>query len=389
MKKLLILTARFPYPLEKGDKLRVYHQLKALSKQYEIILCSLTDEQVHVHDYQEVKQYCSRIYTYKQSKISILKNLIRAFFSGLPFQIGYFYNQTIKSEIESIIQKEKPHHIFCQLIRMAEYVRKSEVPKTIDYMDTFSIGTKRWAENSKWFLKPIIRREAKMLAAYERAVFQDFNYHTIISEQDKNYLEIPQKEQIKIVPNGVDMNFFKPNPSIKKEYDIAFVGNMGYVPNVEGARYLVQEILPLLINKYPNIKILIAGARPTALVQSLASENVTITGWVEDIREAYASAKIFAAPLFLGSGLQNKILEAMSMSIPCVTTTLVNNAVKATPEKQIIIADDTAAFANQISKLLENDVLIKKVGENGLAYVEDNYSWGSYVEDLVECFEGK
>ena len=89
-----------------------------------------------------------------------------------------------------------------------------------------------------------------------------------------------------------------------------------------------QDILPLLIKKYPSIKILIAGARPTALVQSLASENVTITGWVEDIRVAYASAKIFVAPLFLGSGLQNKILEAMAMSIPCVTTTLVNNAVK-------------------------------------------------------------
>ena len=387
MKKLLILTARFPYPLEKGDKLRIYHQIKTLSKQYEIILCSLTDEQVHVHDYQEVKEYCTRIYTFKLSKIKILKNTVRAFFSGLPFQIGYFFNQSFKAEIDSIIQKEKPHHIYCQLIRMAEYVRNSNVPKTIDYMDTFSIGTKRWAENAKWFLKPIIKREAKMLAAYERIVFKDFNHHTIISEQDKNYLDIPEKEQIKIVPNGVDMNFFRPNSSIEKVYDIAFVGNMGYVPNVEGARYLVQDILPLLIKKYPSIKILIAGARPTALVQSLASENVMVTGWVEDIREAYASAKIFVAPLFLGSGLQNKILEAMSMSVPCITTTLVNNAVKAIPEKAIIIADDTVQFANQISRLLDNEALINEVGENGLAYVKANYSWESYVDELIECFE--
>jgi len=387
LKKLLILTARFPYPLEKGDKLRIYHQIKTLSKQYEIILCSLTDEQVHVHDYQEVKEYCTRIYTFKLSKIKILKNTVRAFFSGLPFQIGYFFNQSFKAEIDSIIQKEKPHHIYCQLIRMAEYVRNSNVPKTIDYMDTFSIGTKRWAENAKWFLKPIIKREAKMLAAYERIVFKDFNHHTIISEQDKNYLDIPEKEQIKIVPNGVDMNFFRPNSSIEKVYDIAFVGNMGYVPNVEGARYLVQDILPLLIKKYPSIKILIAGARPTALVQSLASENVMVTGWVEDIREAYASAKIFVAPLFLGSGLQNKILEAMSMSVPCITTTLVNNAVKAIPEKAIIIADDTVQFANQISRLLDNEALINEVGENGLAYVKANYSWESYVDELIECFE--
>ncbi|NJN78052.1 MAG: hypothetical protein HC803_06705 [Saprospiraceae bacterium] len=110
--KLLILTSRFPYPLEKGDKLRIFHQMKALSKNFEIILCSITDAPIFIHDYLVVKVYCSRIYTYHRSSIKIGKNLVRSFFNGLPLQIGYFFDKSIQAEIHAVVQKEKPDHIF-------------------------------------------------------------------------------------------------------------------------------------------------------------------------------------------------------------------------------------------------------------------------------------
>lgn len=387
--KLMVFTARFPYPLEKGDKLRVFYQIKVLAKKFEIILVSLTDEQVHIHDYQEVKQYCGRIYTFHRSKLRIAKNIVLALFNGLPLQIGYFFDKNIQSEVQAIIKKENPHHIFCQLIRMAEFVRDSNIPKTIDYMDTFSIGAKRWAESANFLIKPILKREVKKLVEYENAVFKDFDFHTIISEQDRDYLQITDNQKIKIVPNGVDTTFFQPISNAKKKYDIALVGNMGYVPNVEAAKYLIQNLLPKLIKEFPNIKILLAGARPTTLVQSFANENVTVTGWIEDIRDAYASAKIFVAPLFLGSGQQNKILEAMSMQIPCVTTTLVNNAIGAKPNEEIIIADNEQAFLEQIKLLLHNKQQINKISKAGLEFVKNNYSWESYVKILEKCFQSK
>lgn len=384
--KLIILTARFPYPLEKGDKLRIFYQIRVLAKKFDIILCALTDEHLHVHDYLEVKKYCTRIYTFHRSFFTIGKNVIQAFFSGLPLQIGYFYDKSIQKEIHAIVKKENPAHIYCQLIRTAEYVRTLKTPKTIDYMDTFSIGATRWLKHANPLLKPILRREVKQLINYENKIFNDFDFHTIISEQDRDYLQTPDNKRIRIVPNGVDMEFFKPMPEVEKEYDIAFVGNMGYVPNVEGAKYLVQTLLPQLIKKYPNIKILIAGARPTALVQSFASKNVTVTGWIEDIRVAYASARIFVAPLFLGSGLQNKILEAMSMSIPCITTTLVNNAIGAKVDKAIVIADDENSFIKKISELLDDTPQIETIGKAGLTFVRNQYSWEHYAAALEECF---
>ncbi|NJN78053.1 MAG: glycosyltransferase [Saprospiraceae bacterium] len=236
-------------------------------------------------------------------------------------------------------------------------------------------------------MQPILKREAKKLAEYENSVFSDFDFHTIISEQDRDFLQTPDNKRIKVVPNGVDTSFFKPMPEIEKIHDIAFIGNMGYVPNVEGSRYLVQVILPKLIAKYPNIKILIAGARPTALVQSFSSKNVTVTGWVEDIRIAYASAKLFVAPLFLGSGQQNKILEAMSMEVPCVTTTLVNNAIGAITKTEIILADDIHAFIEKIEYLLDNPAEAKQIGKAGKEFIKNNYSWEYYVKPLEECFK--
>jgi sugar transferase (PEP-CTERM/EpsH1 system associated) len=380
--KLLVLTSRFPYPLEKGDKLRIYYQLRELAKSHEIVLCALTEEQPTPKDFKVIQSFCSKIYLLHRSKFTIYKNIINSFLNGMPVQVGYFFDKKLKVEVEKIVEIEQPDHIYCQLIRTANYVKDIGTSKTIDYMDTFSIGAKRWSKHSNWLLKPILTREARKVLAYEQNVFDWFNHHTIISEQDKNLLEISNKQDIHVIPNGVDTDFFQPNTAIEKKYDIAFIGNMGYAPNIKAALFLVKNILPLLQKELPDLKILIAGARPSAEVQKLQSERVEVSGWIDDIREAYASATMFVAPLFIGMGQQNKILEAMAMGVPCITSDLVNNAIGGCPNENILIANDAEAFANQIIHLYKNTTLQQQISENGLNYVRDNFSWSAFVEEL-------
>ena len=380
--KLLVLTSRFPYPLEKGDKLRIYYQLRELAKSHEIVLCALTEEKPRSEDFHVIQSFCSKIYLLHRSKFTIYKNIIYSFLNGMPVQVGYFFDKKLKIKFEEIVQKEQPNHIYCQLIRTANYVKDINISKTIDYMDTFSIGAKRWSNHSNWLLKPILTREANKVSAYEQQIFGWFNHHTIISEQDKNLLEVSQKQSINVIPNGVDIDFFQPNATIEKKYDIAFIGNMGYAPNIKAALFLVKNILPLLQKQLPNLKILIAGARPSIEVQKLQSEQVEVSGWIDDIREAYASATMFVAPLFIGMGQQNKILEAMAMGVPCITSDLVNNAIGGTPNENILIANDTQAFANQIVSLYKNPTLQQQISENGLNYVHNNFSWSAFVEEL-------
>jgi len=156
---------------------------------------------------------------------------------------------------------------------------------------------------------------------------------------------------------------------------------MGYPPNVDAAEYLVNKLG--LGDKY---KLLIAGARPSKRVKLLASDNVTITGWVDDVRQEYARCHIFVAPLWSGTGQQNKILEAMAMGIPCVTTSAVNNAIRASDGNEILIADSEDQFAKAIGRLMTDAVLHKKIRENGIRLVKDKFSWRHNVDTLQGIF---
>lgn len=380
--KLLIITSRFPYPLEKGDKLRIYFQIKELAKVYQIVLCSLTEKKVEEKDFEALKPYCQEIYTFRRSKWTILKNVMISFFKKMPMQVGWFFDESIKKKIHKVIQKEAPDHIYCQLLRVAEFVRDVPVPKTLDYMDAFSVIAQRWANQAPFPFKLLLQREANKVAEYEQKLFPDFDHHTIISAQDQNHLNFPQKEKIHIIPNGVDLDFFQPIENAEKKYDLVFVGNMGYRPNVEAVKYISKEILPGLIKKYPSLKILIAGARPSPEIKKLESEHLIISGWIEDIRDAYASGHIFVAPIFLGSGLQNKMLEAMAMGIPCITTTQVNNAIQAVPGESVLIANTGEEFIEKIIALKEKEELHKQLKENGLNYIGHHFSWQKFGDKL-------
>jgi glycosyltransferase involved in cell wall biosynthesis len=194
---------------------------------------------------------------------------------------------------------------------------------------------------------------------------------TIISQQDKDNFEFEKAKEIHVINNGIDQSFFE-NLNINKTFDLVFVGNMSYLPNIEAAEYLASKILPLCP---VNTSLLIAGANPADRIKKLADENVTISGWMDDIRLAYGQARVFVAPLWSGTGQQNKILEAMAMGIPSITTTAVNNAINAQENKEIMIANDEIEFVNHINILLSNKDKYHDISHNAKTFVARNFDW--------------
>ena len=378
----MVLLSRIPFPLDKGDKLRAFHQIKNLSKKHEIFLCALNESKIHPEAYNSLKQYCTHIEFVNLSWFRIYLNIFLCFFQEKPFQIAYFYSRKVQEKIDRFIQDFQPDHIYCQLIRMAEYARNSKVPKTLDYMDALSKGIKRRIETSPLYLRWILKMEGKRVMRYEHHIFKYFDSKTIISKQDQNLIIHPINQIINIVSNGIDSDFFMPKKS-KIEYDILFAGNMQYPPNVEGATYIVKNILPIVRKKYPNIRLLIAGADPARSIQSLESEHVHVTGWVEDIRDSYASSLIFLAPMQIGTGLQNKLLEAMSMKLPCITSSLVNNALGAEENHSILIGDVPEDYAKHIIDLLEDEEKREFLTKNAYSYVRENFNWQN-TTDILE-----
>lgn len=373
--KLFCITSRVPWPLEKGDKLRAYNQLRQLSKKHEIILCALNDSALHPDAVRELKKFCTEVHVVPLSGFSIFINLVRGFFSKIPLQVAYFTSASAKSKINSLISQTKPDRIYCQLIRTAEYVKdQKSIPRIIDYMDVFSKGVERRIEKVNAFKRPFFRMEWKRLLYYEELAFSYFEAHSIISQQDCDLLPVNEKKRVAIIPNGVDTDFFSPSDA-EKDYELLFNGNMNYPPNIESAVYIAEKILPLIRKTKPEIRLLISGANPSPEVLALQSEKITVTGWVDDVRESFARSKILVAPMQSSIGLQNKILEAMAMQLPCITTSLSNNAVKAIPDSQILVADTPEQFATHIQLLLDHPDKAKQLAENGYKMVHEKFNW--------------
>jgi glycosyltransferase involved in cell wall biosynthesis len=269
------------------------------------------------------------------------------------------------------------------------YIRNNHsITKTLDYMDAFSKGMERRVNISSFWTKPIVRMESYRLRKFENLAFEFFNTHLIISENDREEIVHPKKEQIKIIENGIDECFFTRN-DIEIKYDLVFVGNLSYVPNIEAVNFISKQILPKLLKIKPNIKILIAGSDPTKKIMNLSNKEIDVKGWVNDIRDVYCSGKIFFAPMSIGSGLQNKLLEAMALGIPCITSKLSNFSLGATHMENIIIGDSINDFINQIVFLLEDEKARVKIGLNGKKYVIENYNWKTSNLKLLELLKSK
>lgn len=385
--KLFVILPRVPYPIEKGDKLRAFHQLRHLSKNNDIILCALNDIDLPESALEALKPYCREIHVIRLGKACIAWNILKAFLSGKPLQVGYFYSSRARRKIHKVFDATKPDHVFCQLLRVAEYGKDLPVPKTLDYQDVFSKGVERRIRTAPFYFKPVLRLEHKRLLKYEKYIFNLFDNKTIISLPDRDLIPHPDREKIAVIPNGVDWNFFAPVP-VQKEYEVVFIGNMGYPPNVKAAELLSREIMPLVRKKHPDARLVLAGASPHPRVLGLASNHVRITGWVEDIRPFYGKAKIFIAPMTIGTGLQNKLLEAMAMKIPCITSALANQALGAAPEKEILTGETAGEFAQQVLRLLENPNQADAIAEAGHQFVKRHFDWEAATRKLEALMRG-
>lgn len=304
-------------------------------------------------------------------------------FASRPFQVAYFHSGAIQKKVDALLATHKPDHIFCQLIRAAEYVRHTGIDKTIDYQDVFSAGLHRRLTYASWFMRPLLRSEYRRVTRYEQQVFDDFDKKVIISFPDRDKIPHEQRDAITVVPNGVDTGFFTPLNK-EKTFDILFTGNMAYPPNVNGAEYLVHEIMPEVWKSMPGATAAIAGASPTAAVRALASSRVTVTGWVDDIRDYYAGSRVFIAPMRIGTGLQNKVLEAMAMQMPCITSSLANSALRAKPGEEILIGENAGEYARHVVSLLQNSTLRQQVADSGYQFVLDNFNWESTSKTLEQ-----
>lgn len=391
--KILIITSRLPWPLDKGDKLRAYHQIRHLNQEHDVYVFSLAEASPTDESYTEMGAVSAGV------KVHVLKAWRRwmrmawALFSSRPLQVHWFYQWPAQTALDEWMTEIQPEVVLCQLVRMAEYVKdKHDVPRVMDYMDALSAGIARQTKLAKPYLRWLHRLEYQRLRSYESKIFDYFDGKTIISHADRMLIAHPERNQISVVPNGIDTVFFRRQKPVASSSSssasptLLFSGNMSYPPNVDAAVQLVKHILPLV--QTPNVRVLIAGTQPVPAVLRLASEQVEITGWIPDIRQAYGQADVFVAPLRIGTGQQNKILEAMAMELPCVTTKHVLNGFlwKEEDPVPLCIGDSPLQLAREIDLLLKEGQTRVETGVLSRKWVEKHCDWSRSTTILSHTF---
>ena len=397
MEHLLYLTHRIPYPPNKGDKIRSYHLLKYLAQHYHVHLGTFIDDP---HDWQyvdTVNQLCKEThFSTLNPRMARLRSL-GALITNRPLTLDYYRDNGLHKWVNEVIKTQAIKHVLVFSSAMAQYVSCIRQARCIiDFVDIDSDKWRQYANKKSWPMNWLYRRESRSLLHYERQVAHEYDASLFVSKTEADLFKQLAPESIEKIShfnNGVDSDYFSPDREYPDPYPsdisaIVFTGAMDYWPNVDAVRWFAQEIFPAVLANHPHARFYIVGSRPVAAVQELAQlPGIVVTGAVADVRPYLAHSKLAVAPLRIARGIQNKVLEAMSMAKTVIASPQAAEGILAVSGKELYIASDSNEFSNIITSLLSNHAE-HHIGETARARVLADYKWEhslAYVKTLLDA----
>jgi hypothetical protein len=295
------------------------------------------------------------------------------------------YLRSIQDRLSAFCAEQRVELAYVDILPMAQYGERIGVPAIIDLHDSLTLLARRTLAAKRG-----LRRR---LSAYlglvsmqrlEQRLEKIFDLAIVNSAVDERVLnDLSAGLRTLTIPNGVDMEYFSPDGTPVEEDRIVFTGVMDYAPNGDAALHFAREILPAVRARRPQAQFWIVGSNPPAAVKALAqASGVHVTGSVEDVRPYVRAAAVFVSPLRVGSGVKNKLLAAMAMGKPIVATPLSIDGLDVADGREVLLAREPRAFADQVARLLADAAERRRLGDNGLARVRSKYSWRAMGESL-------
>jgi polysaccharide biosynthesis protein PslH len=396
MQPLLYLTHRLPYPPNKGDKVRSYHLLRYLAARHRVFLGTFIDDPADEAYVEKLSAMCADIHIARISPSAQRIKSLRGLLSGEALTLPYYRDAGLASWVRETIRREGIGQAVIFSSAMAQYLRDTEGVRTvIDFCDVDSAKWTQYAPRHMWPLSWIYTREGKRLLDFEAAMAARADASLFVTEAEValfKELAPAQSTRAIAVPNGVDTDFFSPdpqrhNPYSSEEAAVVFTGAMDYWPNIDAVCWFAAEIWPAIKAKWGAARFYIVGMRPAPAVQALAGPDIVVTGTVPDVRPYLQHARVVVAPLRVARGIQNKVLEAMSMEQAVVVAKAPAAGLGGMPGRDYAVAEGAEEFARVVLSCADQ-VAARSMGKTARAHVLAHYQWGANLASLDKLLAG-
>ncbi|HEY1283424.1 MAG TPA: TIGR03087 family PEP-CTERM/XrtA system glycosyltransferase [Steroidobacteraceae bacterium] len=399
MSEVLFLSHRIPYPPNKGDKIRSWHLLKALTARHQVHLASFVDDPDDLQHIATLRRHCGEVRIEALRPLPARLRGLAGLARGTSVTEGSYRSSAMRDWVRSLLERRPIECVFVFSSAVAQYAELPGVSYPRRVIDLCDVDSDKWRQysrsGSRW-VRWVYALEARRLAAQETRWVGEFDATIVISAAEKKLLDgqCGRPERISIVRNGVDTDYFDPTQAFSSPFQpdaqpIVFTGAMDYLANVDGVEWFAQSVLPRIREACPRALFAIVGSNPAPRVRALTRlPGVMVTGSVADVRPYLVHAACAVVPLRIARGLQNKLLEAMAMGRPTVTTRAgARGLTEGDSIPGVALADDPDSFAGAVIARLERDARASH-NEPARRFAVDHYGWSANLRRFLELVDG-
>ena len=394
-KRVLMLSHRVPYPLDRGDRIRAYHILRHLSARFDVSLACTTEEPVTIAQQRAVEDLAGRVTIHPINRRYSRLRGVAALARGQAITPACFYRPALAQSLADWHRDDPFGTVFTYCTGMIHYARRlmqtNPAPRhVIDLVDVDSAKWLDYSHNSSVPMRWVYRVESKRLAAIESGKRDRFDAVTVVSDAEADLYRSHVGEHcgLAVLRHAVDVEYFQPLADNDSQ-TIVFIGVLNYRPNVDGVTWFVHNVMPALRSRCENARLLIVGRDPSPAVEQLNEQaGVQVVGSVADVREYLQKAAAVIAPLRIARGVQTKVLEAMAAARVAVCSPPAARGIHARDGEHLLVADEPQQWVEQLQSVLTDTALRQRLARSARYQVQQVYPWDKCLQPLEWLISG-
>jgi len=383
--RIFYICQRVPFPPNRGDKITTFNEIRHLAVAHDVHVFCLGDGPEDLDNVPPLLEYVKTVTAVPVTPWDTRRGALKALLTGRPLSVSAYRKAKLHEAIKQKYEELKPDLIFAYSSNAAQYAEHfPSIPRIMQFADLDSLKWGQYAERAAIPMKWVYSLEQRRLLEYERHLARTFSHALVCTDMEQqDFKRLIPGAPVSRVGNGVDLEYFRPQGGIKTRASVIFTGVMDYMPNVDAVVWFCDAVLPIIQAQVPEASFMICGSSPSAAVLELATRpGVTVTGRVPDMRPFLDSAQVLVAPMRMGRGIQNKVLEGLAMGLPCITSIAAWNGTVIPQGEGILATDDPRLFAEHVVRLFGDDPYRADMGRKGRLQVETHYGWDAQLKVL-------